>query len=181
MMVRNNTFCELCGRPIDSKKAYRTVIESVVMTVCELCYNRLLKTTHHQTSLSTNVQRVVKSKPQVISVPPKVKTTKSTTKSNIEYDIVADFHIKIKEARERLGWSIQVLAQKVKERESVIRRIEQGKLKPTLDLARRLERVLKIRLIEAVGTQEYTTKNSVSKMKDVTLGDVVVIRKHQGE
>jgi putative transcription factor len=88
--------------------------------------------------------------------------------------VVSDCSVKVKRAREEMGLTQEVLAKLTGEKVSVIRRIEAGKLKPTLDLAKRLERVLKVSLVEEV---EVAKGSEQLKLKaDLTLGDVVVVR-----
>ncbi|RLG73489.1 MAG: TIGR00270 family protein, partial [Thermoprotei archaeon] len=63
------------------------------------------------------------------------------------------------------------------EKETVIKRIESGKLKPTIELAKKLERILKITLLEPI-VSEYITR--LSPKENLTLGDIVVLRKKKG-
>ncbi|WP_367834494.1 multiprotein-bridging factor 1 family protein [Vulcanisaeta sp. JCM 16159] len=80
----------------------------------------------------------------------------------------------IREARESLGMSRDVLAKVIGIKESILRRIEDGQLIPDIELARKLEKALGISLLresEDVGTE---TQRPVSK--SLTLGDVVTLR-----
>lgn len=91
------------------------------------------------------------------------------------YEVVSDYAERVRRARERLGWSQKMLAERVRESENVIRRIELGKLKPTIDLARRLERVLGIKLLEPV-VEEPETSDRERGGFHLTLGDIAEIR-----
>ncbi len=91
------------------------------------------------------------------------------------YELVEDFAQRIRSARERLGWSISTLAEKVKESTSTIRRIESGKLRPTIDLARRLEEILGIKLLVPV-VEEEASAEAMRTSKYVTLGEIVAIK-----
>jgi len=72
------------------------------------------------------------------------------------------------------------LAEAVKESENVIKRVEAGRLTPSVDLALKLEKALGIKLLEPIADVEVTSQNITSKpKKDLTLGDVVVIRKKE--
>jgi putative transcription factor len=62
------------------------------------------------------------------------------------------------------------------EKETVLKRVEQGRLRPSIDLARRLERALGIKLLEPV-VDEEKGKFESQEEDGITLGDVVNIRK----
>ena len=93
-----------------------------------------------------------------------------------KYELVEDFAERIRKARERLGWSTKMLAMKVKESETTIRRIESGKLRPTLELAKRLEEVLGIKLLVPAVEEELGLFSSERRGEYVTLGEIVSIR-----
>jgi len=46
-----------------------------------------------------------------------------------------------------MNLKIKDLAKEIKEKESIMARVESGKLKPTIDLARKLERFFGIKLV----------------------------------
>ena len=168
--------CELCGRPVQGRR-YLVILEGVKMYVCRECYNRLSKGKTVKTpepTITPRAQRVT----EKMYKPTKRKT--SLPKRYIEeLEVVPDYAERVKKARERLGWSLQVLAQKVGEKESVLRRIEAGRLTPTIDLAKRLENILKIKLLEPVveSVEEYSYTSRSFRMGELTLGDIVTIRK----
>ncbi len=166
--------CELCGRQIVGR-SYRITIEGAELTVCNSCYLKMLS------RKMGGATYPLKTTPQIrkqAMVRPKSKILRRTPAFDMEYEIVEDYALKIKKARERLGWSLNILAQKVREKESVLRRIEQGKLTPPMDLAKKLEKILGIKLLEPT-IEEYSLKRVGNK--DLTLGDIVVIRKKKGE
>jgi len=94
--------------------------------------------------------------------------------SEPQLEVVPDYDVKVKKAREEQGLTQEVLAKLVGEKLSVIKRIEMGKLKPSLDLARKLEKALKVRLVE-----EPKTAKPIQQPRprlELTLGDVAVIK-----
>jgi len=165
--------CELCGKPIVGK-ACRVNVEGAELTVCNACYMKVVsrKNTSHTRAVSVRNQKIAQphAKPKL--------SIRRTPPLDMEYEVVEDYAQRIKNAREKLGWSLSVLAQKVREKESVLRRIEQGRLIPPIDLAKRLEKILGTKLLEPT-VEEYVTKRIGDK--DLTLGDIVVIRKKKGE
>lgn len=91
-----------------------------------------------------------------------------------ELDYVEDFHVRIKNARERLGLTQEDLASMLNERLTVIKKIEQGEVRPTLELARKIEKMLNIQIIEkAVIDEYYEPYISKPKVSGYTLGDVL--------
>jgi len=76
----------------------------------------------------------------------------------------------IREARERLGWTLERLAYKVGLKESQVRKIEAGKLVPSLKEAKLFEHVLQIPLIKAAETGGGSMG---AKPQTLTIGDVI--------
>lgn len=70
------------------------------------------------------------------------------------------------------------LAMKVKERLSIIQKIELGKMAPDVRLAKTLEHVLRIKLL--VPTSEPPApKLSTTPTKEITFADIATIRKKE--
>ena len=93
-----------------------------------------------------------------------------------EYEYVEGFGEIIRKARESMGLSQEELASLVKEKATVIKKIEHEEFHPPLDLARRLEKVLKIRIIqEAVEEPTLSSIPKASQVKETTytLGDLL--------
>jgi putative transcription factor len=65
-------------------------------------------------------------------------------------------------------------ASRIKEKESTLRGLESGSLRPTLAQAKRLERLLGIRVLQEVEAAVIPRKEHAETL---TLGDVVRIRK----
>jgi putative transcription factor len=63
---------------------------------------------------------------------------------------VPDYNAVVKKARERLGLTQEELGRRVGEKASVISKIETGRLRPSVMLARKLEHVLRIKLLESI-------------------------------
>lgn len=77
----------------------------------------------------------------------------------------------IKGARERLGLTQEELAKKLNEKASVLHHIECSRAAPSLDLARKFERALRLRLVEAYteGSSEPQSRAASS----LTIGDLL--------
>jgi putative transcription factor len=92
----------------------------------------------------------------------------------MEGEIVEDYAGRIRKARMDKGLSQKDLAMQMKEKEHLIRKIENSELIPEEDVRRKLEKVLEIRLIDAPADE--TEKKIPGKLAP-TLGDLTIIRK----
>ncbi len=155
--------CELCGAEVEV--LYKTVIEGTELMVCKKC------------SRFGTVKAVVKPKSLVVK---EEKSKQLRKKQNLQAEpkqdlsielIVPDFSERVKKAREKLGLKQEELAKKIAERESVIHNIESGRLEPSISLARKLERFLKIKLVEVV-SEEASVKTK-KQATSLTIGDVL--------
>ena len=91
-----------------------------------------------------------------------------------EVEVVEDYTEKIREAREDMGWTQQFLAHKLNERESFIKNIESGHMSPPVEIAKRLEKLLEIRLLERPSREELEPK--MERGSELTLGDIVDVK-----
>jgi putative transcription factor len=87
---------------------------------------------------------------------------------------VEDYAVRIRKARMEKGLSTKDLAMQIKEREHLLKKIENNELIPEEDVRKKLEKVLEIRLIDARITEE---EKKVQSKLTPTLGDLTVIRK----
>jgi len=164
-------YCEVCGRRVENDRSCRKAfVEGVELTLCPECYIKVVvrsRTTPTKHLKQPVLQEVVKREPK-----------KSIARRVIEedYEVVPDYAKRIREAREKFGWSTKALAEKVKESESVIKRIESGKLTPSISLAQRLERILKITLLQPIVDELKPTSYSEGDSNYFTIGDLIKVR-----
>jgi putative transcription factor len=92
----------------------------------------------------------------------------------MEGEIVDDYAIRIRHAREEKGISQKDLAMQLKEKEHLLRKIENGELIPEDAVRKKLEKALEIRLVDA---QETDAEKKVQARLTPTLGDLTIIRK----
>ncbi len=193
---RRILYCEMCGSPIMGRSFHLTV-EGTELVVCERCFRRYMeRAIPASTDLplrlrlpSQQATRRAAATSKVEYKPPTLQagttapryTSRPLRPSGMrvrgveELEVVDDYAERIRRARERLGWSRKVLAEKVRVSENVIRRIEDGSLVPPIDLARKLEKVLGIKLLEPV-VEEYEYPSRSTRYTPLTLGDVAEIR-----
>ncbi|RLF22682.1 MAG: TIGR00270 family protein [Thermoprotei archaeon] len=159
--------CELCGRKIQGR-GIKVRIEGVIMRVCSECakYGTPVKE-------SRPIRLAVR---KVRTRPVKASTRRRPEE---EFEIVEDYATRIREAREMLGLTRELLARQIGEKESVIRRIEHGQLVPPIWLAQKLERVLKIKLLVPKESLEEETIEPRRRSFVLTLGDIVVFKERK--
>jgi putative transcription factor len=166
--------CEMCGEEIRGPpKLVR--VEGAELSVCSRCGR-----------FGTEVQQVRRTD---LRAPPKgpvarpapspaVGTAPVRHKRDmfdfIEGDIVDDYAARIRHAREGKGLSQKDLAMQMKEKEHLIRKIENSDLIPEEGVRRKLEKALGIRLIDTPITGD---EKKVQSKLTPTLGDLTVIRK----
>lgn len=145
--------CDLCGNREATK---RISIEGSLQSACDPCstYGKIIEV--------YNTATPVKKRPTV---------TVPAEKTEVVTDNIGTI---LKQSRERLGMTHKEFARKIAEKESALQKIEQGKMKPTLDRARAIEKILGLKLIEEV---EETPYASESTTKELTLGDFIKIKK----
>lgn len=112
--------CEICGAAGADR---RVIIEGAILTTCSAC-----------SKLGCEVKKI------------KISPIKEDIVI-IGDELIPELPRKLKAVREARGLTREALAKKLLEKKSVIDRIEQGKLVPDIELARKLEKVLKTRLI----------------------------------
>ena len=176
----------MCGREILVTQVRKIFIEGALLNLCPSCALKVSKK-HIQEVISSRPSQEYKRiqqlpKPSIpMMIPTSSKSTRiKTRRISEEFDVVEDYAERIRKAREKLGWSVRVLAEKVKERETTIRRIESGRLKPTIQLAKKLEEVLGIKLLEPILPEDTISSWSKKKTRYIpTLGEVVNIREER--
>jgi len=161
--------CEVCGRKILGKPLKAT-IEGAKMIVCGKCA-KLGTVYFEETPLPTLRKKRVTKRPatkfSIKKQPPKVTET---------LELIDNFSLQIRQAREHLGLSHEDLGRKIGEKVSVLRKIETGKMTPNHQLAGKLEHTLRIKLL--VPRLEPKIPPSVlPKPPELTLGKIVHLKK----
>lgn len=98
-------------------------------------------------------------------------------------EIVEDYARLIRSAREKAKLPLEVVAERISESESYLHALENGRLTPTMEVARKLERELGIKLVEkAAGMAPALAPAAGSRpFSEPTLGDMVDTKKKKGK
>ena len=105
---------------------------------------------------------------------PTRKKTAELPKEMDQLDIADDFAERVRKYRSKLGLSQEELAKRVKEKLSVIQKVETGKISPNSRLCRALEHELKVKLLVPHAEIEDVPKGIAPT--EVTLGDIVRVK-----
>ena len=156
--------CEVCGRQIFGKPR-NVIIEGAKMIACGSCAK--LGSGYWETPppIKPSIRREVK--------PPKrIPMQRRRTVSIPTLELVEDFNVRIRTAREKLGFSHEDLGKRIGEKVSVLRKIESGKIAPNNRLAQKLQHALRIQLLVTPQEPELPERR-LSSPGETTLGDVV--------
>ena len=163
--------CPVCGSIIWGK-GQRVLLEGAKITVCNNCAQHGVKIQKHSTSTyiksSFSRDRAIRPKRQALKKP-----------RIDDLEIIPDYAKKIRNARNTLGLNQDQFAQKLNEKPSLLRRIETGKVEPTIKLAKKIEDVYKIKIIKKVTEIEADVSNNkyMKKSSGTSLGDLAFIKK----
>jgi len=179
-MSTKTVTCEMCGREIPLRASIEVKIEGAVMRLCPSCYARYSMgrgSRARQEAQQPTASQIQRARPAATA---SQKTRQPRVGARIErYEVVKDYAERIRAAREAMGLSTKDLANLIRESENIVKRIESGKLVPTIELARRIEGVLKIQLVVPSVDQELEERGQPTAPGELTLGDVIQIRKRE--
>jgi len=150
----------MCGK---EARLFKTDVEGSLLNLCDGCskFGKVMSV----------VKEDVKAEPRKAVVISKAKIKEE------EYilSVVDNYGEKIKKKREELKIKQEDFAKKINEKVSLIHKIEIGQLEPSVNLARKIEKFLNIRLIE----QQELKHDKLGKTKgeSFTIGDFIKVKK----
>ncbi|MFB6207817.1 MAG: multiprotein bridging factor aMBF1 [Candidatus Nanohaloarchaea archaeon] len=143
--------CELCGSETDSLNKVK--IEGAVLKVCDSCADMGDEV---KTSTSRKKKKKKRSRPRDEKV------------------LVNDYGDRIRDARESREMTMEELADTLKEKTSVVQKVENQELKPDKTLAKKFSRELDVELYTVPEAWDQETSSGDSRK--ATLGDVADIK-----
>lgn len=151
--------CDMCGK---ESNLSRVLVEGTEMSVCNDCkkYGKYLG------PVKEPKKEEIKKENEM--------TEDIEEKEDIEI-VVSDFAKKIRSARNKKNMKQEEFAKMISEKESMIHKLETGDFKPSLELARKLEKKLNIKLIETY--HEEFKPNKKENSGPLTIGDLIKIKK----
>ncbi len=149
-------YCDICGKtPVRAQ----ILVEGAKMLACASCM-RSGKVLH----------RFEDDQP-----PPQLQAGATVMEATEE--ISEGYGRAIINARERLKLPISVVAERIKEKESYLHAIEHERLMPTLEVARKLEKELGIKLVMKVSATVTASGPVQKRFSEPTLADMVDTKK----
>lgn len=146
---------------------FRVVIEGANLLACGEC-SRL--------SSVKSVTKLIQSRMPPIGEPSMSALKGAFHELGMELELVNDFPKQIKRAREKLQLTHEDLGRKIGEKISVLQKIETGKMIPNQVLVKKLEHVLRIKLLSP-SSEHPTFPLLQPPPSKPTLGDLVKIKK----
>jgi putative transcription factor len=144
--------CDLCGK---NEQLFKTAIEGTELSVCRSCASYGVN--------SPTLKKSVSKKENSYELPIELREQ--------SYELKPNYFQIVKEARERRSIMQEDFAKKIQEKLSVIRKIESGAYEPPIELARRLEKALGVRIIEKVSSGDITKISN--RTTSMTIGDLL--------
>lgn len=153
--------CELCGRECGCRPA---AVEGVRMMLCPDCLNQ------HGTSVSEpRPSSTIAHRPDFSRIK---KPVQKDVYKDMDKELVSGWNEIIRNARKKKGLSREELGFKIGERTVTIGKIENGDLRPSDKIVKKLEKELNIVLIEEVKSVSNVSMGSQSG-RGLTLGDFI--------
>ena len=147
--------CEICG--FSDGKFYKTNIEGSVLVTCGSCSKggKVIKELSNET---------IK------------KTYTLSSQGSVEEELKLDFSVILENAMKDADVSMEDLAARTKESQSTLKKVVSGKLIPTQELAKKLEKALSVSLFEKI----YSGAGATPSQDSLKFEDVVEIENKQG-
>lgn len=147
--------CEMCGK---AGELVTADVEGVELQVCRGC------------SKYGTVRR------RTLSDEGRFSRPAVSMREESEFKVVGNFSSLLRESRERRKMTQEEFAKFLQERESIVAKWENGTVKPFVDVARRLEKLLGVKLVEKDEVAEIKIERA-GRSDELTLGDFMKVRK----
>lgn len=158
--------CEICGVEIFGS-ARKVVVEGTQLEVCGKCAQHG-SAPQGWTPVSRKVSPVAAAPTQ------RPKRPKRNAFDDMGEEIISDYNKIVREAREAKGLTQEELGVKIKEKASLIRKVERSEIMPEDSLREKLEHALDIKLTERISNDRM---EHGSMFQGTTLGDIVKIKR----
>ena len=166
--------CEICGREIYGKPN-RSIVEGAKLILCSECA---------QFASSSWKPEFRQPKPMISKAKNPLmypQNIRKPSQASRELELVEDYSQRIRKGREKLNLSHEELSRKIGERVSVLQKLETGKMIPDNALVKKLENILRIKLLEQLPKTIDEEKSYLKGSHDLTLGDIAIIQKPKTE
>lgn len=161
--------CEVCGQEIRGQPFYR-IIEGGRMTVCGRCSKFGSGDWDPR-----QVNRI-----SIQSRPVQPRRARSDLEAAEELELIENYGELIRKSRQKMKLSVEDFANKINEKESVVKKLEQEDINPDSKLIKKVENTLNIRILEVVdATPEVKFSKQASSSR--TLADIMKLTQKDEE
>lgn len=162
--------CEVCGGLIYGR-GKNIIIDGARLKVCSKC---VLSTNY--ASQTYKQQPLGKKKTAVPKFSPRRAIRKGKDTMHEDLTLVEHYNSLVRKSRENIGLTHDELSRKIGEKASLLQKLETGKMVPDQTLIKKLERALKIKLVQPL-PRIAVEKKFIKKPFELTLGAVVSLQK----
>ena len=151
--------CDVCGA---EGRLVKALIEGTELNVCQNCakFGKILKAPVMFVKKGAVIKHEQKPEPLEIIVP--------------------DYSTLIRKKREEMGLTQEDFAKKIAEKESIMQKIEAGQMEPSINIAKKLERFLNIKLVEQYD-EKGVALSAKGKTAEFTIGDAIKLKQRKRE
>lgn len=151
--------CEVCGDEIRGQ-SYRKVIEGGRLTVCGRCAG--FGSAEWSPNRPTTRMRG--------GPPPPPRRPRSEVEATEGLELIDDYGATIRKARQKKRLNVEDFSRMIKEKESVVKKLEKENLNPDRKLIRKIENALGVKLLEASTPTAAPVARKAASGR--TLGDI---------
>ncbi len=160
--------CEICGAEIPGRPK-KVLIDGSELQVCEKC----AKFGEVVDKFSPVPRKIVPNE-RAFRKPAPISRFRRRDEFREMPELVPDYGKVVREAREKMKLTPEKLGKKIKEKASLIKKIERHDIVPEDAVRKKLEKELDIKLIDQLGDEEWSSRGGG---KGLTLGDIASIKK----
>ncbi|HVM44326.1 MAG TPA: multiprotein bridging factor aMBF1 [Candidatus Thermoplasmatota archaeon] len=132
--------CEMCGKELPSLR--KAIVEGTLMNVCGNCVRFGVE----QAGAHTEVTGRSRATAAIQNRAARGRTR--DVFADMPEELVEDYGERVREARQKLGLSIEEVGKRLNERQNELAKVEQGSYHPPDALVRKLEKFFGIKLME---------------------------------
>lgn len=160
--------CEVCGERIYGKE-HDVIIDGARLMACPACVKFATSTppTHKHQATSMRGPTLSDSRQREVS-------------NNLlrdDQELVENYNSIVREARQKMGLTHKELSRKIGEKISQLQKLETGKMVPDQALIKKLQHVLKIKLLQPFSSSDVLGEVYTKKSSELTLADVLSIQR----
>lgn len=168
--------CELCGGTFHGRPVI-VDLDGYKASLCGKCAKKIKKGKKADERVpETQIKEVPQAKqkkrlPKEVSIPRRER-------KEAEVELVEDYGRKVREARESLGLSIEQVAASLNIKASLLRNIESERVVPSYELARNIEKLLEVSIIQRNPERMQVVSSASQQVtyRSITLGEIVEVK-----